>query len=139
MAVQLILTNGWCLARRVLMDRARDHVFADAALAGQQNRGARRRNALHGVEDFAHGRAAPDDVVELIARIQFFAHALILSAQKLNGHRFLHDGGQVIERERLLKEIGGAELHRLDCRFDRAVRRHDDDGCLNAARLQLLR
>src|SRR6185295_10033668 len=58
--------------RGVEMDGARDEVFADAALAGQQYGGTGRRHALDGRENLLHDRAPPDDVVKLISAPQLF-------------------------------------------------------------------
>ena len=59
------------------------------------------------MEDVAHGGAAANDIVELVAMVQFFAHALVFGAQRLHGHHFVHQRGQMVERKGLLQKIGG--------------------------------
>ena len=44
----------------------------------------------------------------------------------------------MIERERLLQKVGGAEFHSFDSQVYGAVRGDDDSGRRQAARLQLL-
>ncbi len=116
------------LAGRVMMNGARDHILADAAFAAQQNGGAGGRHALNGGEDFAHGRAAADDVVEFVALAQLRAQLAIFVAQRADLERFVHHGHQVIERKRLGKKIHRAGFHGFHRGFDAAERGHDDHG-----------
>ncbi len=95
------------------MNRARNHILAYAAFARQQHRRARRRHSFHRLKDLAHRRATPDDVVELIAPVQFVAHPPVLIAQRLHRHHFFHYGAQMFQRKRLLQKIGRPQLHRF--------------------------
>ena len=115
-------------ARRMLMDRARDHVLAHAAFPAQQHRGAGGRHARDGGENLLHRRAAADDVVELVALAQLLAQLAILVAQLADFQRLFHHGHQVIERKRLGQKIDRAGLHGLHRVFDGAERGHDDHG-----------
>ena len=120
----------------MLMDRARDHVLADAAFAGQQHRGARGRHAHDGRENLLHRGAAADDVFELIALAQRFAQLAIFVAQLADFERFFHHHGQVIERKRLGQEIDRAVLHRLHGVFHGAEGGHHDHRRVGVLRLQ---
>ena len=54
------------------VNRARDEILAHAAFPSQQHRGPRGPHALNGGEDFLHGPAASDNIVELVAPPQLF-------------------------------------------------------------------
>jgi hypothetical protein len=79
------------------MNGARDEVLADSAFARQQDRGAGRRDAHDGGEDFLHGGAPSDDVVKGVAPPQFFTKLQVLVAQRAHFERLPDDGHQVIE------------------------------------------
>ena len=128
------LDVGLILTWRMLMNSTADHVFANTALAGEQHRGTSRRDARDSIEYFAHGRAAADDIVELIARIEFLAQPAVLVLQALHRQHLLQDSGQVVERKRLLQEISGAHLHGFDSIVNRTMSSHDNDTRSQAAR-----
>ncbi len=56
--------EGAVRAASPLVDRAGDHLLPRPALAAQQHRGARRRDAGHRGEDLLHPLALPDDVLD---------------------------------------------------------------------------
>jgi hypothetical protein len=89
----------------VEVDGARDQLLADAALAREQDGGARRRDPLDGGEDLLHRLAAPDDVVELVAAAQLRFQLAILVAQGPHLERLVDDLHQVVERERLQQKV----------------------------------
>ena len=116
--------------RRVEVNGARDQVLAHAAFAGQQHRGARGRHARDNGENFLHGGAPADNVVERVTPPQFFAKLQVLVPQRAHFKGLLHYRHQVIERKGLQQEIGGARLHGFHRGLDGAESSHDDDGSL---------
>ena len=108
------------------MNRAGDHVLADAAFACQQHGGPRAGDARDGRENFLHRRAVADDIFELIALAQGFAKLAVFVAKLANFQGFFDDHAQMIEGKRLGKKVDSSLLHRLHRDFHRAERRHHD-------------
>src|SRR5262249_12294277 len=75
------LDEGAVLATARRVDGAGDQLLAGARLAGEQHRGVGRRYAAHGVEDGQQRRAAADDLVEVVDRLDLFLKILVLLLQ----------------------------------------------------------
>src|SRR5262249_54424133 len=65
-------------ALAVGMDGAGDHLLAGARLAGDEHRGVRGGNAADVLEHLPQGRTAPDDLPEVMDRLDFFLQVEIL-------------------------------------------------------------
>jgi len=86
-----------------------------------------RSGGLDQLEDAFHGLALAEDVGEAVAlaELALEADVLVLEALALDG---LLDGQEeVVMFKGLLDVVQGADLHRRDGRFDRAVGRDDND------------
>ena len=129
--------EGLAAARRLRVDRARQHLLAGAALARQQHRRLEAGGALHHLEHLDHRLGGRHDRV-------FAAGALDLAAQQLIGapqalalaglaQREQHLGG----REGLREIVVGAALHGLDRELRGAVGGHQDHGRLGQPPHQL--
>ena len=68
-------------ARRVVMDRVRDHFLAGAGLAADQHRRVRARHLRDLLVHLLNGRAVADDVAERVAIAQLAAQVLVLFRQ----------------------------------------------------------
>ena len=62
--------KGQAAAFAVMIDGARDQLFASAALAGNQGGGVAARQLPDGFENILHGLAPPDDPDVVILRLQ---------------------------------------------------------------------
>ncbi len=112
----------------MLMNRAGDHVFTDSTFAAQQDSGARGCDPLDSRKNFAHGGAAAQKIVELIAIAELSFQLEIFIAQRPQLDRLIDDSHEMIERKRLGKKVDGAGFHGLDRGFNAAESCHDDDG-----------
>ncbi len=115
MAAQLIATNGPCAARRQEMQAAREQLLAGAALAQQQHGGLRRRHPLEQAQRRLDARMAPDDP-RAVAELER-GHVALLTYPGVDQLE------QVLDLDRFLEEVGGAQLHGLDRGADAAERR----------------
>ena len=68
-------------ARRVVVDRVRDHLLAGARLAADEHRGVGPRHLRHLLVDLLDRRAVADDVAERVALAQLVAQVLVLFGQ----------------------------------------------------------
>ena len=102
------------LARRQVMQRARDQLLAGARLAGDEDRGLGRRDLLHQLEDALHGQRLADDAVEAEAAAQLVAQLQVVAQEGALLQRALDDHGDLVDLERLGQIVVSAALHRRD-------------------------
>ena len=131
-AAQLTLTNGRSFARRALVDRARDELLADAALAADQHRDVAVGDLLDDLRDRSHlGAVAPERNARSWSSLSCRRSSVISRHQPGLLDRALDRG---VERDlaealgivRLDDVVGGAEADRLDDgRRVLAARQHD--------------
>ena len=114
------------------MDRARDQLLADAALAENQHRRVGRRRAPHLVHDLRQRRAVAD---QLVPRLERRPQLTVLAPQRAELDAFAHGIEHVVLRERLLDEAERAEPAGLERGRRGAVRRdhHDRQRLVGAA------
>ncbi len=75
------LDEGLLGARRVVVDRVRDHLLAGAGLAADQHRRGRAGDLRDLLVDLLNRRAVADDVAERVAVAQLVAEVLVLFGQ----------------------------------------------------------
>src|SRR5262249_41536585 len=75
--------EGHVLARRTLMDRARDELLADAALALDEHRGLEVGDLRDGAEDLRHRGALREDGLELRLLLDLLLQRAVLAAKRL--------------------------------------------------------
>ena len=111
--------------RAALVDRARHELLAGAALAEDEHRGVRRRDALDEAQHGAHRRPVADDVREAARHVEApLQHAVAaLEATLLDGP--LQARPHLVPvGERLDEVVERAALHRRDRGVDRRVAGH---------------
>ena len=123
-AAQFTCTNRSPAAQAVAVDRARDQLLADAALALDQHRRVGRRRAADRSHDLPQRAAVADHLVPDFDRA---LQRPVLVAQLPLIQRVAQADQHPVAGERLLDEIERALLGRLDRRADRAVAGDDDD------------
>jgi hypothetical protein len=106
------------------MQQASGDLLAAARRAGDEHAAAGRRYPLDLLANMADRRRVAQQVV---FRSSATAQFLVFPAQARGFHRAFDDQKQSIGLERLLDEIIGAELYRLDGCFDIAVAADHDD------------
>src|SRR5438128_4930925 len=126
------LDEGALAARRLHVDGPRHQLLAAAVLAVDQHAAGGGRGGRDLVAERADRGALADDLGALLeARAQ--GRVLALEPRVLEGPT---DRDQdLLERQRLLDEIVGAQARRLDGRLDRAVARDHDHDRSGRARL----
>ena len=129
--------EGLAAARRLRVDRAREHFLAGAALARQQHRRLEAGGALHHLEHFDHRLGGRHDRVFAAGALDLAAQQLIGAAQALALARLAQRQQQIGGREGLREVVVGAALHGLDGELRRAVGRHQDHGGLGQPPHQL--
>src|SRR5487761_66292 len=115
-------------ATGMLVNGARDQIFSAAAFTAEQDSGIRRCDALDQSQYSLHFFAFRDDIGIFIALAEGFAKRAILFAQLVGIQLLTNDERHLRQRKWLQHVIARAHLHRFDGGFDRAIRRHDDDG-----------
>ena len=109
------------------VDRLGHQLLARAGLAGDQDGARRRADPGDPLEDLAHARALAQQVMvgglslEPAAKIGDFVD------QPAVFERMVDQNLEADRVERLLNQVVGAELHRLDGVFDGGEAGHDDD------------
>ena len=111
-------------AQAVAVNRPRDELLADAALAGDEHRGVGGRGAADGGHHVLQPRALAD---HLMADLDGLLQHAVLVAQLPRIERVAEADEHALARERLLDEIERALFRRFDGGADRSVARHDDD------------
>ena len=115
------------LAPALLVDGAGEQLLAGAARAEKHYRHVRARHALDGLCDLQHLRGGRDDRAEhrraAVARLQ--PAILLLDRVQVEGPR--DDEAEVVDVDRLLVEIVGAEGDCLESALAGAVTGRDDD------------
>ena len=111
-------------AKRGAVHQRRDQLLAGSGLAGHENRRTGGGDPAREVGCGAQGRTLPDDLVRRALGRLLGAQDLDLveetSVLEAPGHPQL----ELLEVERLLHEVEGAEAHGLDRGLDRTVGRH---------------
>src|SRR5204863_4258649 len=119
------LDEGAAVARRVLVQGARDELLARARLARDQDGGRRVGDLLDdGVNLLDGGRLA--DQAEAAAARRLLG-ARVATRERERGQRLGDDLADLLLLEGLLQVVEGAQLDGLDGALDRAVRRYHDD------------
>jgi hypothetical protein len=120
------------------MDRPRDQLLADAALAPDEHRGVRGGHARHQRQDLLHPAALADDPLQAVPLDELSLKLADLAFQvRLLGHS-IDTNKEFLQVERLGKVIGGSVLHGLDRGLDGAVGRHQDERDFGVHRLDPL-
>src|SRR5664280_3557930 len=114
-------------ARRVVMERVRDELFARAGLADDEDGRLRRRDHAEAREKLLHRLADAENRLEAEALVEALAEILDLARLTRAAERRLRPQAQVVLRERLGDVIDGAERARREQGLDVAVRRHEQD------------
>ena len=128
MAEQLTATKRAIGAVRVLVDGARDELFAGAALAENEHRGRGRRHAEREPVDLAHPRRVADELAEVLLLLEpLLEHVDAVEQLLALGRLGDRHGDDVVRRERLGEEIVGAVFHRGDGVVDVGEGGHHDD------------
>ena len=125
-------------ARAGQVDRLGDELLAGAALAADQDRGARRPDLRDQREHLLHLRVVGDDVTERVALAQAIAQLPRFLDQARLVHRAVDHGRQGREVERLGEVILGPLLHRLDGAADGAEGGHHHEDRSRRGRLRLV-
>ena len=102
-------------------------LLAGSRLARDEHGAARRGDPLHPGEDLHHPAAPAQQVVIGVAAAEPVPQVGHLVDQAAILERLVDHQLEPDRVDRLLDEVVGTQLHRLDGRLDRGVRRHDDD------------
>ena len=108
------------------MDGLGHQLLAGPRLAGDQDRAGRRGDPLDAGEDLHHLPAPSQQVVVGVAPAEPVAQVGDLVDQPAILEGLVDQQLQPLGVDRLLDEVVGAQLHRLDGRLDRGVGRHHD-------------
>ena len=125
-------------ARTARVQRARDELLPRAGLAGDQHRARRGGRAADQILDLAHRLAVADERVHRAAGADLPLQEIDLAREPAAIGRRTDAHQQLVAEERLLHEVHGAELHRLDRRVDGPEAGHHDEGGVDAELAQLL-
>ena len=136
LAFEKILRNGRAVdrdprlarARRGLVNRARNHLFAGSGFSVDQDRCRGRRDFGDGFADLVHGRRGRNEILKAVAKRLGRRNGgdgrilgdLLLGALEAREH--------LVHLEGLGKIVKDAALHRLDGGFNARVGRQQDDG-----------
>ncbi len=113
--------------RTCLVDGLRNQLLARTGLTFDQDRGLRRRYELHAFDYLAQPLRVAHNALEAELIVEALVELLHFDLQGLGLERAPNQNLQFLEVNRLGEEIESAALHRLDGRFNIAVRRHHDD------------
>ena len=111
-------------AARMGVQRARHHLLAGAVLAEDEDPAVGRCRQQHLLAQVLHHRAVADQGV---AAVDLGAQVAVLGLERPLAHGVADDQHRLVERQRLLDEVEGAELDGAHRRLDVAVARDDDD------------
>ncbi|MNX19999.1 hypothetical protein D3C86_499330 [compost metagenome] len=123
-------------ARAVLVQGMGDQLLAGAALAVDQHRDAGAGQSAYGAKHLLHGGGLTDDLRG--------GGSLLLASLALGALLFqmilgaAHQGDCLVDVERLGQVFEGAALVGVDRAVEIRVRRHDDDGQIRLAAVDLL-
>ena len=112
---------------RVVVNRAGHQFLARAGLAADQDGRVALGDLADDAEHLLQGPGAADDRVEVVDVVLRVAQVLELVAHPARLERLLDLHLHLLDFERLLHVVEGADLHGLDRRADRPERRHQDD------------
>jgi len=108
------------------LDGAGDHFLADARFALDEDRDIGLRAAPHHARHVLHGGGAGDEVAEGHRAADLLVQPLHLFGERVHLQEVLHRHLEPFGTDRLDDEVVGAGPHRLDHRFDGALRRLHD-------------
>ena len=117
------------------VQRARHHLLAGAVLAEDEDPAVGRRRQQHLFAQVLHHRAVAD---QRVAAVDLGAQVAVLGLERPLPQRMTDDQHRLVERQRLLDEVEGAELDGPHRRLDVAVAGDDDDLGVDAALAQAL-
>ena len=121
--------NKWFIAaRRIQVNRLRDHFFASAALALQQHGRPAVRHLRDQVENLEHGLAFAHNIFEVVALLERALKLNVFFFRAPPAHGGAHIGKKFFVVPRLLHKIRRARLHGAHRIFHRAVRGNHNDG-----------
>ena len=125
-AAQLTLTKLRPAAERVVVNRARDELLAGARFAADEDRRVALGDLLDDRQDRLQRAARADDAVEVVDVLLGVPEVLdlVLEAAVLDG--LLDLELHLLDLERLLHVVEGADLHRLDRRVHRPEGGHQN-------------
>ena len=103
------------------MDGFGDQFFAGPALTLQKNGGTAGGHLRHQIENLQHGLALAHDVFKVVALLQGALELNVFFFGAVAGHGGANISQQFLVVPRLLDEVRGAGLHRLDRIFHGAV------------------
>ena len=136
MAAQLIATNGNEARGLSLMNRLGDELRAGARLARHEHGRVRRSRLFHPLIDLPHLGAVAGHRAERAVLAQLTPERLHLAQRLEARHDLVEQNLQALDVHGLGQVVVGAFLHRLDRRFDRALRRQQQRRDVGALRLQ---
>src|SRR5881397_4144984 len=113
--------------RAPVVERVRDQLLAGTAPAADQHGHVGVGDLVDGLEEPAHGRALPDDLLEAEGALHLLEEPAVVAAQQHGVHHAAHDQAQLVVVEGLRHVVDGAELHRLHGDLLRAVGGDHDD------------
>jgi hypothetical protein len=119
------------------VERLGDELLARAALARDEDRRAGRGRLADRLENPLHLRGAPDELAHAARRVELGPQGAVLGDEAALLERLLDDVDDLLVPEGLRDVMEGSLAHRGDRALDRRVRRHDDDGDLRMARLDV--
>ncbi len=114
------------------MDGAGGELLARAGLTRDEHRPGRGGGALDQVLDLRHRAARADERVERQVGRNLTLQQVDLARELTAVGGRAHAHQQLVAKERLLHEVDGAELHRLDRGLDRAKAGHHDERRVDA-------
>ena len=114
------------LARGIVVEGVGDHLLADPALPGYQDRSPAGGDLLHDFEDLLHRLALADDVGELVPLLQLLLQSPVLEHQLPGRESPLDQQREAIHVHGLGQIVVGAVLHGGNRVFYRPVPGQDD-------------
>ena len=112
--------------RAVVMDSARDNLFACSCLACHQDGAGGSRHGFEQLKQVAHGGASADDALELVTLLELRSEVRVFSLEPALLERGVQRVQQFVELKRLGDEVGRPPLDRFDRVLHRSVTGHDD-------------
>src|SRR5216117_4194925 len=113
--------------RAPVVERVRHQLLAGAARAADQHGDVGVGDLVDGLEEPAHGRALPDDLLEAERALHLLEEPAVVAAEKHRVHHAADDQPELVVVEGLRHVVDGAELHRLHGDLLRAVGGDHDD------------
>ena len=109
-----------------VVQRPGHQLLAGAALAFNQNRGARGRHLLDGFDDRLHHLRLAEDALHGVLALHLLLEGDVLDLQLAAAQGAFDQEIDLIKVQRLGDEVVGAAAHGLHCGVHRAIRGHHD-------------